>query len=347
MYMRKLLSFLPVFVLMQVSAQNPITKIGFGSCIGQDNPQEVWYKVDALKPDVFVFLGDNLYGDTKDMALLRAKYEKLFSKPGLKQMKGNGTKVLGVWDDHDYGVNDGGKEYPKKEESKNIFLEFFDEPVKSERRNHPGIYHHLVVGPEGKRVQFIMLDTRTFRDKLCLARIPNDCKGEYRKCLLKSKSMLGEEQWAWLEKILQIPAEVRIVCSSTQFLVDFNGWEAWVNLPHERERFMNLIEKTGANGLFFISGDVHYAELSRLDRPNLYPLYDLTSSGMTHGNPCAGGNKNRVGEAYLKPNFGFININWNKAVPEISMEIRDEANEVKISRLISLDEISIKNPKSN
>lgn len=314
-------------------------KIGFGSCISQDNEQKVWYKVEALHPDYFVFLGDNLYGDTENMAILKAKYAQLGSKPGLQKLWEK-TKILAVWDDHDYGVNDGGKEYSKKEESKEIFLDFFKEPAESERRKHPGIYDQKVVGEAGESVQFILLDCRTFRDKLCRVGKDEDCYGEYGKCEDTSKTMLGDAQWKWLEETLKVPADIRIVCTSTQFLVDFNGWEAWANFPHERERFMRLIEKTKANGVFFISGDVHYSEMSKLKRPNLYPLYDLTASGMTHGHSCAGENINRIHGAYMKPNFGWIDIDWKGKDTQVSLKIiSSEEGEVKIEHQIPLKEL--------
>ena len=313
-------------------------KIGFGSCISQDNDQNVWYKVESLNPDYFVFVGDNIYGDTENMMVLKAKYDMLGSKPGLQKLWQK-TKMLAVWDDHDYGVNDGGIEYPKKEESKKIFLEFFKEPLESDRWKHLGIYHQFTVGKEGQRVQFILLDCRSFRSKLCVAGKDEDCFGEYGKCLDSTKTMLGQEQWKWLEETLKIPADVRIVCTSTQFLVDFNGWEAWANFPYERERFMRLIEKTKANGLFFISGDVHYAEMSRLIRPNSYPLYDLTSSGMTHGHSCAGENINRIHGAYMQPNFGWIDIEWKGQDSNITLKIISDKGEEKIKHIIPLKEL--------
>jgi alkaline phosphatase D len=313
-------------------------KIGFGSCISQDNDQKVWYKVDELRPDYFVFLGDNIYGDTENMLTLKASYGLLASKPGLKKLWQK-TKIAAVWDDHDYGVNDGGKEYAKKEESKKIFLDFFKEPTESERWKHPGIYHQFTIGKVGERVQFILLDCRTFRDKLCVVGTDEDCIGEYGKCTDSTKTMLGEEQWKWLEETLKVPVEIRIVCSSTQFLVDFNGWEAWANFPYERERFMRLIGKTKANGLFFISGDVHYAEMSRLETPHSYPLYDLTSSGMTHGHTCAGENINRIHGAYMQPNFGWIDIEWKGLDSRISLKIISDNGVDKIRHTISLREL--------
>ncbi|MCS6933952.1 MAG: alkaline phosphatase family protein [Chitinophagales bacterium] len=313
-------------------------KIAFGSCISQNHPQYIWYKVAEQAPDIFIFCGDNIYGDTYDMQLLRQKYDMLGNKPGYRTLKKN-TRIIATWDDHDYGKNDAGKEYRMKAESKKEFLRFFEEPDTSSRWSHEGIYHSYFFGETGKLLQIIVLDTRTFRDKLLRVRADTDCKGPYAKTPGKHKTFLGEEQWAWLEKELSKPADLRIIVSSTQFLVEFNGWEAWINMPHERERMMQLIEKTRANGVIFISGDVHYAELSRLKRQSCYPLYDLTSSGMTHGHPCDGGNIHRLHNyIYMKPNYGLITIDWEQR--NVRLEIKDEQNNSPFHHTVPFSEIS-------
>jgi alkaline phosphatase D len=71
--------------------------------------------------------------------------------------------VLAVWDDHDYGANDAGAEYPMKAESQRMFLDFFGVAGDSPRRRRPGIYDARVFGPPGRRVQVILLDLRYFR----------------------------------------------------------------------------------------------------------------------------------------------------------------------------------------
>jgi alkaline phosphatase D len=330
-------------ILSQPNIPAVVSKIAFGSCNNQNAEQPMWETILRNNPDMFIFLGDNIYGDTEDMAVLKQKYAKQAQNPGYKKLKAK-IPVLAVWDDHDYGVNDGGKEYPKKEESKEIFLDFFEEPLNSQRRIHKGIYHSLYVGEPGKMLQIILLDNRTFRDKLCLRGVDSDCVGEYEPCMDTSKTMLGAQQWIWLENELKKPADLRLVCTSTQFLVDFNGWEAWANMPHERQRFLNLIEKTKAEKLFFISGDLHYAELSVLRENGLYPIYDLTSSGLTHGHNCAGENKNRIQGAFMSPNFGWIDIDWTDASSQsMTLQIRDVKNDVKISKRITLSDLSFKN----
>ena len=112
--------------------------IAFGSCGHQDKPISILKDVAKTKPDYFIFLGDNIYGDTRDMKLLESKYQQLGNNKNYKALKKK-TKILATWDDHDFGENDAGKYYPKKQESKELFLDFFEEPKNSERRTREGI----------------------------------------------------------------------------------------------------------------------------------------------------------------------------------------------------------------
>ena len=143
----------------------PITTIAFGSCLKETRPQPIWESVVDVKPDIFVLLGDNIYGDTSYMRKLREKWNKFNSIEGFQKLRTN-CRLLAVWDDHDYGENDAGLEYPQKAESQQIFLDFLNEPRDSVRRKSPGIYESIILGPDGKRVQFILLDTRYFRTSL-------------------------------------------------------------------------------------------------------------------------------------------------------------------------------------
>ncbi|MFT4680262.1 MAG: alkaline phosphatase D [Flavobacteriales bacterium] len=315
-----------------------VTRIGFGSCADQDKSQPALIAASKADLDVFVWLGDNIYGDTYKMKVLREKYGKLGCKPEFRKLNEE-TFYLSVWDDHDYGKNDAGKEYSKKEESKQIFLDFWSEPSNSERRNHLGIYHSVATGEVGKRVQFIMLDTRTFRDSILPAN-GQGFRNDYRPHTDSTVDFLGDEQWAWLETVLREPAELRVVCSSNQFGISYNGFEAWANFPAERRRFAELIKSTQANGVVFISGDVHYSEVSKFQHEGCYPLYDVTSSGITQTWHNVEENTNRVGEAYESNNFGVIEIDWEQSEPTIFISIRDVNGNTVNSLTLPLPEIS-------
>jgi alkaline phosphatase D len=144
----------------------PVSRIVFGACNDPRRASKPFYDVILQRdPDVFVFLGDNIYGDTTDMAVLRKKYEELRAQKGYKELVEN-TRVLATWDDHDFGVNDGGNSYSHREESEDIFLDFFEEPEESVRRERPGVYASYSFGAAPERVRIIVLDTRYFRDEL-------------------------------------------------------------------------------------------------------------------------------------------------------------------------------------
>lgn len=333
MIMKLILLFclIPLTVLPQA-----IDRIAFGSCLNEELPQDIWYTVLLNEPDVFVLLGDNVYGDTKNMKELREKYRNLGAKPGFAKLR-NKIPVLATWDDHDYGADNSGKGFLRKKASKEVFLDFFNEPDTSERRKHDGIYHSVMLGTENKIVQFLLLDLRTFRDGLNRFRSDQDCIGPYDPVRNTNKTFLGKEQWKWLEEELKKPADLRIICSSLQFLCEWNGMETWNNMPHERERLIRLIGETSAKGVVFISGDVHYAEISKVVRPEIYTLFDITSSGMTHGNSCAAKNRYRIGEPYLKANFGIIDIDWLKK--QIRLRILDPDGKEIMTHLVLFSEI--------
>ena len=314
-----------------------VTKIGFGSCANQNQPQPVLLKALERKPEVFCWLGDNIYGDTRNMKTLIKKYSKLGCKAEFRALN-SVAHFLAIWDDHDYGENDAGKEYPMKEQSKDIFLDFWSEPQTSDRWSHPGIYHSETFGPEDQRVQFIMLDTRTFRDPLLKAN-GKEWKNDYRPNYDSTATFLGAEQWSWLQSVLQESADLRIVMSSNQFGITYNGWEAWANVPIERQRFINLIKETQANGVVFISGDVHWAEISKQEVQEGYPLYDVTSSGITQEWNSTEPNDNRLGEPFRSNNSGLIEIDWEQQDPVIDLKVIDVNGAEVLTHQVLLSEL--------
>ncbi|MCL4859078.1 MAG: alkaline phosphatase family protein [Caldilineaceae bacterium] len=328
-------------------SMDPIRIIAFGSCAEQDQPQPIWDAVIASRPDRFVFLGDNIYGDTTDMAVLRAKYEQLGQQPGYRRLR-ESTQVVATWDDHDYGVNDGGAEYPQKAASKAVFLDFFGEPADSERRlRDGGIYTAYLDGPPGRRVQLLLLDTRWDRSPLTrvseaeYAARRQRYVGPYTATTGPDARLLGEDQWSWLEAELRRPAEVRIIATSIPFLQEGSGWENWSNFPDERRRLIDLIVDTGAGGVLFITGDTHRAQFSRWTDGVPYPLWEVNSSGLTRNYDRPVPDQYRVGDIYTDDNYGLIRIDWEKSDPEIHMEIRNVENALVMQQTVRLSELQM------
>ena len=340
-----ILSFIPYLLIVSCKPNKEPFKIAFGSCGSQDHPLPIFNRVVAHQPDVFVFLGDNIYGDTKDMDILRLKYNQLAAKPSYQNLKEN-VEIIATWDDHDFGWNDSGRYYEFKEESKEIFLDFFEEPKNSIRRTHQGIYHSYEYDHQGKIIQIILLDGRTFRDDLkpYEGEFDEDSRYFYEleyapHPITENPTLLGKEQWKWLENQLEKPADVRIIGSGTQFGIEYNGYEAWANFPNEQQKLLDLITKTKADGVLIISGDVHYAEISKLETPNLYPIYDITSSGLSSTWYFATPNKNRIEGPIMENHFGLLTIYFNDPIPNVKAEIWDIEDNQRIEYTIPLNEL--------
>lgn len=335
------LSFSSAELKSDFSNEESISKIAFGSC---NNPSTkkgftpIFDTIIAKQPDVFVFLGDNIYGDTKNMNVLKAKYQELEDVDDFRKLR-ESTQLIATWDDHDYGVNDGGNTYSKREDSQAIFLDFFKEPADSPRRTREGIYTSYTFGPKGKFCQIILLDTRYFRDPLKKNKKSNSAAGWYSPTKDASMTLLGEDQWKWLEQQLQVSANLRIIASSIQLLAFEKGMENWGNVPHEQQRLFDLLKKHKAEHTFAISGDVHFAELSKKDIGG-YPFYDLTSSGITHTHKAWADMDNsfRVGAAYSEKNAGLIQIDWTKK--SVSLEIFNGEGETVLQHPIKFDELT-------
>jgi len=317
-------------------------KIAFGSCGHQDKPIPLFNDIAAQSPDVFIFLGDNVYGDTKNARVLQRKYAQLSAKESYQNLK-KSTRILATWDDHDFGKNDAGKEFRRKKRFKKLFLDFFDEPKESIRRSQQGIYTSYSFEVNSKIIQIILLDTRTFRDKLLKFNKANsiDTSFKYELDYLPhydtTQTFLGEQQWNWLKTTLEQKADYRIIGSSTQFGISYNGYEAWANFPHEQLKMLRLIKETKANGVVFISGDVHYAEISKISAHSPYPIYDVTSSGLTQTWHLSTPNKNRIEGPFMGNNYGLLNIDTEQNV--LKVEIRNSDGKSVIEREINLQEI--------
>ena len=337
MYVPKiLLRLLPLLLLASAcqkpattTQEAPITTIAFGSCNRQDLPQVIWPAINQNNPDVWVWLGDNIYGDSDDMNVLRQKYNMVLNEPGYKQLQAS-TKIIGTWDDHDYGLNDGGKEFAAREQSQQVFWDFIGEPADSPLRKQQGVYSSHTYGPEGKQVKVILLDSRYHRD--ALDRINKVYQVNH------TGDVLGEEQWKWLENELRnSKAQVHIIGNGIQVLPEEQVFEKWANFPQARKRLLDLLVATQAPGVILISGDRHIAEISKTTLPGLsYPLYEVTSSGMTHvySGKAVEPNQYRVGDLINKLNFGVFKFNWSKNV-QVEMQIKGTENETYLSEAIA------------
>jgi alkaline phosphatase D len=296
--------------------------LAFGSCNRAQLPQPLWSDVRGLAPDAWAWLGDIVYADTDDVARTRRLYAEQAARPEYAALVAQ-TRVVGNWDDHDFGRNDAGSEYPSRVESQAALLDFLGEPPDSPRRAQLGTYASYVFGEGERQVKLIMLDGRYHRDR-------PGARGD----------TLGEAQWAWLESELRSTrARLNLVSSGYQVLPLDHSNEKWGNFPAARARLLDLIASTHAPGVVLLSGDRHFAELSCLSGGSAgYPLFELTSSGLTHAYENADEpNRYRVGSLYPHRNFGSVRVDWLDET--VTLEARARGGGVVIgqtARLASL-----------
>jgi alkaline phosphatase D len=321
-----------------------LTRIAVGSCRSQEAPAPILDVMLARDPDLFLYIGDNVYGDvwslSPDMETLRQAYADLSAQEDFRRVA-TSVPIVATWDDHDYGMNDAGGSYYGKYGSEAIFETYWgleEHPVA--RRD--GVYYAQRFGPPGQRVQIIMLDTRFFRSEL--TRSPNrGAPGmeRYVPSEAADQDMLGAAQWAWLEGVLEEPAELRLLVSSVQVLADGHGWEAWRQLPRAQARLYELFDRKGVNGLILVSGDRHLSALYRQDGLAPYPLYEITASSLNRSvrdesDEMSG---NQLGPAYAKENFGEIEIDWDRR--QVTLSVLDLDGETVREQRIPFAEVGL------
>ena len=310
---------------INAASKKPDFIMAFGSCNRQNLPQPLWDPILQNKPDVFIWGGDNVYADTNDMKQLENDYAIQKNHPEYKKLLAS-TKVLATWDDHDYGLNDGGKDWEYKKESQQKFLDFIDVSKTDPRRKREGVYYSEIFNTPKGSVKVIILDTRYFRSDL----IKSETPGKRYDPNIEG-TILGEKQWRWLEKELsESKADFNILVSSIQILAAEHGFETWGNFPSEVEKLKQLLRSTRAENVLILSGDRHISEISRTEVDGLdFPLVDFTSSGLTHTYTGFTGEPNqlRTGEVVSDLSFGVLLIDIENS--RITMQMRGRDNNLQ------------------
>ena len=322
--------------------QDVLTRILVGSCFNEETEDgTAMSTVAAQEADLFLMIGDNVYGDMDGRSYisneatldeLRESFAELAARADFQAVRAKHPMMV-AWDDHDYGANDAGREFPFRRLAERIHERFWgleNEDVGA----WPGTYYARSFGPEGQRVQVIMLDTRFFRSGLT----PTDewgVKGKerYVPSASEGQDMLGNDQWTWLENQLQEKADLRLIVSSIQIMTtDGHGYEAWSRLPAEQQRLYDLVSETEAEGVVFVSGDRHTAFLYKDDAVLPYPAHEITASSMNVSMREASSEVDRaqIGAGYAPNNFGAIEIDWETGTVRLAIksDTGDTVNEV-------------------
>jgi len=298
--------------------------IGFGSCIDQNYSQPIWTSIKDKNVDTFMFLGDNVYGDHPSGKLDKLKESYSSQSHKLPKWLKN-KKVVSIWDDHDYGINDGGGDFKNKRESQKIFLDFWDIPDSDIRHSRDGLYFNELISIDGFKINLVVLDTRFFRSKL------SSNKSPYTPTNNLDTTILGDVQWSWFEEVLEQESDLILVLSSIQVLATEHVFEKWDLFPHERSRIIKLLDSTQTKSLI-ISGDRHKGGLYKKES-----LVELTSSSLNKPITAARISKTLkyipksikvqlietdkllTTDIYNYENFGLIKINTQSKEVEVSL----------------------------
>lgn len=311
-------------------------RIVFASCAQQNEDQSIWDRIAAENADLLLYIGDNVYGDVRSgdrsMPELKAAYMRLAQSAPFARARA-ASPMLTTWDDHDYGLNDTGGNFKLKTEAEALYEYVWALGSDDPRTQRPGVHGAWMIGEAGRRVQVIMLDTRYFSSPLK----PSDQMNERGKERWvpdadPAKTMLGADQWAFLEAELKKPADLRLLVSSIQVLSEGHGWEAWRQFPLERQRLYDLIRSTGAEDIIILSGDRHAAALYERKDVLPYPLFEATSSSLNlpaskwraeSGDTWMEPDPNRLGDMYYDANYGRIDIDWVAKTASVTIRAAD------------------------
>ena len=305
-------------------------RIAFGSCLRQDKSAPIFDAIKRSAPDLFLMVGDNIYAEIEgsDFTPVHTAYRRLWSRLTAVDL---GVPIAAVWDDHDYGISDGGGDWAHKKEAERIFLDYWQVPADDPRRSRPGLYHERRIQLKGAQVQILFLDTRYFRTRLR----PTDDRGaEGRQRYLPTQdpdaTLLGAAQWQWLEDKLSTNTDFRILVSSIQFAAVDHGWEAWKNIPQDRQRLIDLVDRAAIDNLIVVSGDRHRGALYEVPTPSGHNIREITSSPLNNAvYRFEETSTYRVGSSYTGANFGMVIIDVHE--DNATLELRDDAGKIVAS----------------
>ncbi len=302
-------------------------RISFGSCNLEFRDQSHWSAILKKNPDLWFFLGDNIYADTRDLSVMKNKYAKLGNNPHFKKFR-ESVSCEAIWDDHDFGEDGANRTYPLKVESQKEFLKFFNVPKSDPRHQQEGIYHTKEYS-DG-RIKVYFLDCRYFRD---------EDKG-------KKYSLLGETQWQWLEEeFAKSQAQINLIVSPIGVLLNrLFVTEDWAEFPTDKNRLFELIGKYDLSGTFFLSGDKHFgAAIKRnWDRNGeRVKYYEFQSSGLTHVPSKKVSNLVKIfygrKNVLVEKNFATIDFDFSGEHPHMTWEVSSLESDAKLTRRLSLN----------
>ncbi len=350
----------------------------FGSCSRQNKDQSYWNTIASYNPKGFLWIGDAVYSPNSTVAGLDYALSNFTANEHYTAFRNKVDVIDGIWDDHDYGVNDAGRNIVGRTERQDLFMDFLfnNNPSHHFLRSQDGLYHSrdIILGASSS-VKLIFLDTRSHRDAPFIRSI-----GEVQLPLTPliaaslrvsysllgfgrsfDGDILGVSQWEWLRQTLdESTADFNIIVSSIQILTSNPTVESWGHFPFAKRKLLDLIADTDPSGFAFLSGDVHHGEISegifeRADGTQS-KFIEITSSGLTHS--CNSGRLTRLlcplmlntfsdhrkkkEDFFMGENFGLLSIINNNKHTSSSSDDDDDNNQNSDGLLLDISVLGIR-----
>jgi alkaline phosphatase D len=298
--------------------------IAIGSCHYLANPNpvfrgsggdyQIFDAVAAKRPDLMLWLGDNVYlqaPDFLDPSSMAARYRQARRFEPLQKLL-TGTAHLAILDDHDFGPNDTNGSYVLKGETLNLFERYWPNPSHG-LPGVPGAFGWARVGD----VELFLLDDRTYRYPDRYPDVPE-------------KTMFGAAQFEWLKQaLISSRAPIKLVAAGGQFWNRVSRFEGLHQFPLEQKRLSDWLTEQRIDGVIFLSGDRHFGELLKIERAGAYPLYEFTSSPLTSqpaAKPDAAERENPdvvPGTLQGRRQFGLVRVSGPGGDRRIALEAYD------------------------
>ena len=314
--------------LWQWREKAPDFTIALGSCsyiseAALDRPGKpygsnysIFESIAKKNPDIMLWGGDNVYLREADWDSKSGIYHRYTHSRTLKEMQPllASTQNIAIWDDHDFGPDDSDRSFYNKNTTQQAFKDFWANKFYGMDPNQKeGIFSSY----NWSDAEIFLLDNRFFKS-------PN-------KRLSGEKTMLGTAQIEWLiDALTYSKASFKIIVIGGQVLNTEAVFENYENYKSEKDFLLGEILTNQIKGVVFISGDRHFTELSILNRPNTYSLYDWTVSPLTSGHGAVDKiakepNTNRVhGSLFAQHVFGTLSFSGEKETRQMKMSLFDK-----------------------
>lgn len=218
-------------------------RIVVGADIAGDRDQPIFGQIEAVKPDLALFIGDQMYADKleSNFAAFATKYESNWNIPQLKQLMQTVPTFM-MWDDHDIKDNyyKGSSERYKPAR---LAYELYVQQHNPAPLRKGDLYYQFQAGD----ISFFVLDVRSHRSN---PESPEDA----------GKSMLGAEQLTELARFLVCaPGTFKVIVTPVTLSTWAKGQDSWKSYAIERERLLSFIEDEGIDNVLVLSGDQHWS----------------------------------------------------------------------------------------